>query len=337
MTSIIVCYGAFVASFNSALFAPGAAKASEEFSVGEEVGKLGTSLFVLGFATGPMIWAPSSELLGRRWPLIVAMLGTSIFSIGSAAAKDIQTLIICRFFAGVFGASPLSVVPGVLADLYDDVHRRAAISVYALTIFGGPLAAPFVGAFIADSYLGWRWTSYIPAIMGFFDTILLVLFTKESFASVILVQKALRLRRETGIWAIHAEHERLEMDAHEIIRKYVTRPLRMLMTEPIVFLVSLYMSFIYGLVYGLLGAYPFVFETTYGMKGGVACLPFLGLIVGVILAVIFIIWQQTRTAHQAAAVGKSMVAEALLFPPLIGAPAFAAGLFWYASEYEKHD
>jgi hypothetical protein len=44
--SIIVCYGTFVATFGSAVFAPGSKQASREFGVGEEVGLLGTSLFV---------------------------------------------------------------------------------------------------------------------------------------------------------------------------------------------------------------------------------------------------------------------------------------------------
>jgi DHA1 family multidrug resistance protein-like MFS transporter len=43
---MIACYGTFVATFGSAVFAPGSKQASEEFGVGEEVGLLGTSLFV---------------------------------------------------------------------------------------------------------------------------------------------------------------------------------------------------------------------------------------------------------------------------------------------------
>lgn len=107
--AVIVCFGTFVATLDSAIFAPGAVQASSNFSVGQEVGKLGTSLFVLGFAAGPGIWAAWCELMGRRWPLTVGMFGCSIFSLAAATCKDIQTLIICRFFSGVFGASPLCV------------------------------------------------------------------------------------------------------------------------------------------------------------------------------------------------------------------------------------
>lgn len=326
--STIVCFGTFVATFNSALLAPGVEDASKDLHAGIEVTKLSISLFVLGFATAPLIWAPGSELIGRRWPLVIGVFGSAIFTIGSAAAKDIQTILVCRFFAGAFGASPLSVVPAVLSDLYNDIQRRTAISLYALTVFVGPLAAPFVGAFVSKSHLGWRWTLYLPAIMGFFDTALLLLLTPETYHTKVLVSKARHLRQETGNWAIHAEHERIQIDIRDIFRKYVTRPVRMLITEPIVLLVSLYMSFIYALVYGLLGAYPYVFQSVYGMEAGIAELPFIALVIGVCLAVCFVILQQSRSAKRAAREGRTLQPEFLLFPPLVGAPVFAAGLFW---------
>lgn len=327
-TSLIVCYGTFVASFNSALFAGGIAQARQEFSVSNEVGILGTSLFVLGFAFGPLIWAPGSELIGRRWPLCVGMIGCSIFTIGSATAKDIQTLIICRFFAGVFGASPLCVVPAVIADIYTDVHRGVAISIYALTVFGGPLVAPFIGGFITKSYLGWRWTLYLPAIMGFLDTILLLIWLKETYHPIILTEKAVIIRRQTGNWGIHAEQEKVEIDFREVAHKYFTRPLRMLATEPIVLAVSLYMSFIYGLVYALLEAYPYVFGDIYGMDIGVDGLPFLGLLIGVLLALVYILSQQGSYVKKLAANNNQRVPEWRLQPAVPGAFAFTVGLFW---------
>jgi DHA1 family multidrug resistance protein-like MFS transporter len=317
-----------VSAFDSGLFAPGASYASAEFEVSRIVGLLGTSLFMLGFFAGPMIWAPGSEVCGRKWPLAVGILGLSIFTIGAATAANIQTLIICRFFSGVFGVSPLCVVPGVLADIYNNVWRGVAITLYALTIFLGPLAAPFMGGFISMSSLGWRWTLYIPAILGFLDVILILAFVDESYTPLILTGKAVELRRETGNWAIHAKQERIEFNPRDMLRKYFTRPLRMLFTEPIVFLVSLYMSFIYGIIYALLVAYPYVFEEIYDMNPGVRGLPFIGLIVGVVLAVVVILALHGQYAKKLKANNDVPIPEWRLEYPIIGAPMFAAGLFW---------
>ncbi|KAL2811998.1 bicyclomycin resistance protein [Aspergillus granulosus] len=324
----IACLGTLVVSFTSAIFAPGTVAASKSLGVGREVGTLGTTLYVLGFAFGPLIWAPASELIGRRWPLTIGMLGDAIFTIASATCKDVQTLIICRFFAGVFGASQLSVVPAVLADLYNDMRRGIAISLYALTVFVGPFSAPFIGGFITTSDLGWRWTLYIPALIGFASGTILLLSLKETYAPVLLVSKAAALRKQTGNWAIHAKYEELDVDFQELVTKYFTRPLRMLATEPILLLITMYMSFIYGIVYGLLGAYPYVFETVYGMTPGVAGLAFIGLIAGLLLACTFNV-SHALYMRRWVEYHKLPAPEWRLFPPTIGAPVFTVGIFWF--------
>ncbi|KAF3007677.1 hypothetical protein E8E13_009169 [Curvularia kusanoi] len=323
------CCATLVASFNSAVFAAGEPEVRQVFNVGRVVAALGTSLFVLGFSFGPVIWAPGSELFGRRWPLCIGMLGSSIFTIGSAVSKDIQTLIICRFFAGLFGASPLCVVPAVLSDIYDNTYRGMAIQFYALTVFGGPFLAPIVGEFIASSYLGWRWTLYLPAILGFVSLISLLFVLQETFAPLLLVEKAARLRKQTGNWAIHAEHEKVELDLGAVVRKYFTRPLRMLATEPIVLLVSGYMSFLYGLVYALLKAYPYVFSHVYGMGLGIRALPFLGLFLGILLALAFILSQHWSYIRKLEENNGKLVPEWRLGPPILGAIIFPIGLFWF--------
>jgi DHA1 family multidrug resistance protein-like MFS transporter len=255
------------------------------------------------------------------------MLGCSIFNVGSAAAKDIQTLIICRFFAGVFGASPLCVVPAVLADVYTNVHRGVAISIYALTVFGGPLFAPFIGGFMSMA-IGWRWTLWLVSILGFLDVCLLLVWLDETYHPIILANKARVIRHQTGNWGIHARHETIEVDFHEVSRKYFTRPLRMLITEPIVLAVTLYMSFIYGLVYALLEAYPYVFENIYEMNSGVAGLPFLGLFIGIVVAIVFILSQQGSYVKKLKANQGVPVPEWRLMPVTVGAFAFTMGLFW---------
>ena len=82
-----------------------------------------------------------------------------------AVGKDLQTVLICRFFAGMFGSCPLAVVAAVFADMYNNKLRDLAIAVFCTCVFMGPLLAPFIGGFIVTSYLGWRWTEYISGIM----------------------------------------------------------------------------------------------------------------------------------------------------------------------------
>lgn len=85
-----------------------------------------------------------SEVYGRKIPLLVSSLGFAIFQIPVAVAHDLQTIMICRFFGGFFGACPLVVVGAVFADMFDDRDRGLAITALSAAVFAGPLLAPIV-------------------------------------------------------------------------------------------------------------------------------------------------------------------------------------------------
>lgn len=328
-TLLTLC--ALMTSFESAVFPVTVPFVTKEFGFGREVGALGTTLYVLGFSAGPVFWAPTSELFGRRWLLVMGFLGFSIFTIACATAKDTQTLMLCRFFAGLFAASPVTLVPASLSDLFNNMHRGIAIASYTLAMFIGPYIAPFVAGYIANSYLGWRFVFYIPAFVSFFNTGLLVLFARETYAPVVLVHKAALIRRQTLNWGVHARQEAIEVDFKDLITKNLARPFRILFTEPIAFLVTVYMSFIYGLAYALLQAYPVVFQGVYGFKGGNSGLPFIGLIVGLALAAAFVLSFQGSYVRKLQANNNVPVPEWRLPPCIVGGVAFSGGLFWYLS------
>ena len=145
----------------------------------------------LGFVFGPMIFAPISELYGRKLPVISSAFGMTVFNFAVATAQDTQTIFICRFFTGLFGAGPLAVVGAAFSDLFDNNSRGKAMSVFAATVFAGPLLAPIVGGFISPSYLGWRWTAYITGIMAALALILDLIFLEETYAPAILVAKSI--------------------------------------------------------------------------------------------------------------------------------------------------
>jgi MFS family permease len=116
-----------------------------------------------------------SEAYGRKPSILIPILGLGLFSFATAAAKDIQTVLITRFFAGVFGGAPLSNVGGVLADVFSPVQRGPALLLWGLTITIGPLLAPIVGGALvtAEPTVGWRWAEYVcycvMVICGFYD------------------------------------------------------------------------------------------------------------------------------------------------------------------------
>ncbi|KAF1995856.1 major facilitator superfamily [Amniculicola lignicola CBS 123094] len=299
-TAAMLGFTTLTAAFGSSIFSAATRVVAHQFGVGITVGVLGTSLYVLGFATGPILWAPLSELKGRRLPLVIASFGFSVFNVGVATGKDLQTVLICRFFAGFFGACPLTCVAAVFSDMFDNRTRGMAITIFSMTVFTGPLLAPFIGGFITMSYLGWRWTEYIVSIMGFTAFGLNLIFLEESYPPEIL-----------------------------LMEKNFSRPIRMLITEPIVLLLSIYMAFIYGLLYLFLTAYPLVFQGVHHMNLGVGGLPFFGMITGQLLAGVFIFIRQPAYQKKLAANGGMPIPEWRLPEVIVGGVAFSVGIFWF--------
>ncbi|OAL50559.1 major facilitator superfamily [Pyrenochaeta sp. DS3sAY3a] len=329
ITAAILGFTTLSAAFGSSIFSAATGAIQHKFNVGSVVATLGTSLYVLGFATGPIFWAPFSELYGRRLPLVIASFGFSIFNLAVATGKDLQTVMICRFFSGFFGACPLTCVAAVFSDMFDNRTRGMAITIFSMTVFTGPLLAPFIGGFIVMSDLGWRWTEYIVSIMGFSAFTLNVLFLQESYPPKILISKAAELRRRTKNWGIHAKQEEIEIDLRELLEKNFSRPLRMLFTERIVLLLSIYMAFIYGLLYLFLTAYPLVFQGVHRMNLGVGGLPFFGMITGQLLAGTAIFLRQPGYQKKLAANNNVPIPEWRLPEVIVGGVCFAAGIFWF--------
>jgi DHA1 family multidrug resistance protein-like MFS transporter len=328
-TAAILAFTSVCSTFDSSIFSTSTDHVSRVFGVSVEVATLSSSLYIAGYAFGPLIWAPFSELKGRRLPILISMFGFSIFGTAVATAKDLQTVMITRFFSGVFGSCPLAVVAAVFADIFDNHTRGIAIAIFASTVFLGPLLAPFIGGFINSSYLGWRWTAYIPAIMGYTALVLNTFFLKESYPPVVLIHKAEELRRRSRNWGIHAKQEEIELDLRELIVSNFSRPLRLLITEPLILAVTLYLSFIYGLLYCFLTAYPIVFQGVYHMSPGIGGLPFFGMIVGLCVAGSYVILSNPSYNRKLDANNGVPVPEWRLPPVMIGGFLFAGGLFWF--------
>jgi DHA1 family multidrug resistance protein-like MFS transporter len=73
------------------------------------------------------MFAPISELYGRKVSFLPAYFVFGVFLIGVATAENLQTLMLCRFFAGLMASAPISNVAGALADLWDDHDRALAV------------------------------------------------------------------------------------------------------------------------------------------------------------------------------------------------------------------
>jgi len=152
------------ATLASSIFSAAFVQLTVEFNIGIQTATLGIALYILAFAVGPIAFAPISEYKGRRLSVLPAYFVFICFTAATAVSKDIQSVMITRFFAGVFASAPVSNVGGALADLWPAKTRAIAVVLYSFAVVGGPTLGPLIGNAAATSYLGWRWTMYLSVI-----------------------------------------------------------------------------------------------------------------------------------------------------------------------------
>jgi hypothetical protein len=150
------------------------------------------------------------------------------------------------------------------------------------------------------------------------------LLVPETYAPVLLRKRAEKLSKLTGdVYASKSDAEKGKISAGQAFKTALSRPWILLLKEPIVLLLSIYMAIIYGTLYMLFSAFPIVFQQNRGWSAGVGGLSFLG--------VAYSIWDNKRYNRIVDASESGMASpEARLPPAMVGAVAIPIGLFWFA-------
>ncbi|GAQ09516.1 uncharacterized transporter mfs2 [Aspergillus lentulus] len=328
--TILVAIATLAVTLVSSAYTGGVEEIQQEFGIGSEVATLGVSLFVLGFAIGPFLWAPLSELFGRQILFIGTYALLTAFNAGMCGSKNAWTLIVLRFLAGSFGSSPLTNAGGVIADMFPAKQRGMAMTLFASAPFLGPVIGPIIGGFLGMTE-GWKWVMGFLAIFSGAVWIIGSLFLPETYAPVLLRRRAEKLSRITGkVYRSKTDIEQGDISFKASFQLALSRPWILLFREPIVFLLSLYMAIVYGTLYMMFGAFPIVYQEGRGWNQGVGGLAFLGVMIGMLIAVVYSMVDNKRFVRVEEENGGFAPPEARLHPCLPASVAIPVGLFWFA-------
>ncbi|KAK9858706.1 MFS general substrate transporter [Penicillium brevicompactum] len=326
----LVSMGTFVVALVSSAYSGSTVEIIEYFQISEELALVGISVFVVGFAVGPLVWAPLSEIYGRRVVFILSSFFLTVFSAGAAGAKNIQTLIILRFFAGSLGSVPMAISGAVIADIFHPIIRGLASGLFAAAPFLGPVLGPIFGGYIAKASGGWQWVQGFLAAFSGVTCLATILLMPETYAPALLQSRAQSLQKATGL-AYRTQLDEKRSNPRKVLTTALSRPWVLLFREPIVLLLSLYMSIIYGILYMLFAAYPIVFQSVRGWSESEGGLAFLGILVGILFAIIYIVvvFFDYRKRTLKVSPGR-LPPEARLPPSFPACIALPVGLFWFA-------
>ncbi|KAF3480260.1 putative transporter [Arthroderma uncinatum] len=274
------------ANLAATMFAPGAAKLAKEFHITDPTVEVMTvSLYVLGFALGPIFLAPLSELYGR---LPIYYFCNSVyfaFTLGCAFSTGVAMFLVFRFIAGCAASGPMSIGGGTIADITPLEKRGKAMALFTMGPLLGPVLGPAIGGFVSQ-YTGWRWTLRIILIFSGVIGVTTFVFMRETNTAVLLQRKAEHMRKETGNLELVPRGSIVRETPRQMLLNAIIRPLKMLIFLPIVLLVSLYTGLMFGIVFLLFTTFPSVFHGVYGWDEGVSGLAYLGLGIGMMLGLV---------------------------------------------------
>ncbi|KAK4234846.1 MFS transporter [Achaetomium macrosporum] len=331
--AVLQSLSTFAVTFASSVYVSGIEGITQRFDVSGEVATLGLSLFVLGFALGPLIWAPLSELCGRKSIYVVSFAAYTAFSVAAACAPNITALLVLRFFASAFGSSAMTNTGGVIADMFSKAERGLATGLFVTAPFLGPALGPIAGAFLGETQ-GWRWILGLIAILGGLVWIAATLTTRETYAPFILRCRAKALSRMTGsVYVSRLDAGKPPKTLSQELSVSLTRPWILLFREPIVMLTSLYISIVYGTLYMFFAGFSIIFQGSRGWSQGTAGLPFIGVAIGICLATLAAGVDNKRYARMCAAVeaaGGVVEPEARLSTAMAASIILPIGLFLFA-------
>ncbi|WYZ38372.1 hypothetical protein EsH8_III_000286 [Colletotrichum jinshuiense] len=326
----ILAFSFFCASFLSSAYSAAVGEVRAEFGGGSSVNSLGVGLFVAGFAAGPFIWAPMSELYGRQYVFVSTFLLATAFNIGVAVSQDLATILVLRFLAGTFGASPITNSGGGIADMFSAKDRGLAMTIFSAVPFLGPVLGPIIGGFVTAG-AGWRWLMALLAIMTGVSFILGAAFVPETYSPVILRRRAENLSKNTGkVYRTKSDAYGSRESASTLFFRALSMPWKLL-SEPIVLLLSIYLAIVFATLYLLFAAYPIVYQEARGWGLGASGLPFLGIMVGILTALAYSAADNLRYQKvlRRNAPGQTPP-EARLLPCMVGSVFIPAGMFWFA-------
>ncbi|KAJ5698282.1 hypothetical protein N7462_000287 [Penicillium macrosclerotiorum] len=328
--TLTAAFASLIVSLASSAYSGSLSEIIADFQVSTPVATLGLSLYVLGFAIGPLCWAPVGEVYGRQISFFISLLSMAAFLAGCAGARNIWTLCILRFLAGSFGSAPLTNGGGTISDIFSAKQRGLGLSLYAAAPFLGPSLGPIIGGFLGMK-AGWRWVEGLLAATAGFVWILSTVLTPETYAPVLLRKRALALSRVTGkFYRSKIDMEKGPVSASELLKKTLSRPWVLLFKEPIVLLSAIYVALVYGTLYMFFAAFPIVFEDIRGWNPGVGGLSFLGIMVGMIIGIIYTLPANLHYIKVQGEHGGYAPPETRLLMCMPGALAIPISQFWFA-------
>ncbi|KAJ7708906.1 MFS polyamine transporter [Mycena rosella] len=282
--TFLACFSTVIAAFASSAYSLGFDSMMRDLNCTEFQATVGLSVYTLGFGLVPLFSSSFSEEFGRQPLYIVSAVVFTAMYLLIAMAKNIQTVIVARFIQGSFGSTWATMVGGTIADLWMPHERGLPMSIFSLAALAGTGMGPVVSGWIEmNPKLEWRWVQWIQMIICGVYSLVVPLVMRETRSSILLTRLARKMRKETGDHRYRAKIEDERPSLSTLIFISCTRPIHLLLTEPVVSSFSLWIGFLWGVVFCMVESVPGLFKDLHHFNSGQEGTVFVAMVIGAAL------------------------------------------------------
>jgi len=329
INTVLLASMTMAVTFGSSVWSSTITVTSKQFDVSETVSILGVSLYVLGFALGPIVWGPMSEFKGRRLPLFSGFFIWLLLQIPIGVVNNLPALLVCRLLGGCFGAAPVALVSAMYADFWEPAERGIATAIYSAAVYIGPTLGPVFGSLVTENpSLGWHWTAWLTLIIGGVVGVVAFVFVPETYGPVLKLRAETKARNLTRTPSQISSGKR-SPSFQEFVGKYMVKPVLMLCYEPMLMVMTLYVAIVYGILYLTFFAFPFSFTEGRGWDPRVGSLPFLSILVSVLAGSVGVAFYSKKYYQPRLVARGSVLPEDRLPLVMLGSVILPVGLFWF--------
>ena len=164
---------------------------------------------------------------------------------------------------------------------------------------------------------------------------LIVAFVPETYHPVLLREKAIRLRKETGNEKWQAPIEKMQRSIAQTIIRSCYRPFLLLIFEPMCLNLCIFSAILLGVLYLFFGAFALIFEKNHDFELWQVGLSFTGLLVGLMAGIATDpFWHKNyqklvRQREEQGGEPGGSEPEYRLPPAIGGAILVPIGMFWF--------
>jgi MFS family permease len=140
---------------------------------------LSNALYMLFMGLSPLVYGPLGTTYGRRWPLIIASVTFTFFSIGSALSPNLACYYIMRMLTAFQGTAFLIIGGTVIGDIYRPIERGTAYGFFLSGTLIGPALGPLIAGIIV-TYASWRNIFWLQVALAGVATLAVILLIPET-------------------------------------------------------------------------------------------------------------------------------------------------------------